>query len=271
MHKRHARSTGLILKPMLFTCLLLVSPVVLAVHPNTKPPLKHMHVDLKDKAALRTGAMYFMHQCMACHSLQGARFSELAPALGLTKKQIQASINISRRGFLDTIVSPMPPAFAKSYLGVAPPDLTDETNLRSIDWLYTYFTSFYVDPSRPTGVNNVAFHNVAMPDVFAGLQGLQSPVTRPGYRYGQKVPIAVGVKPLTQGSMSPAQFDHMARDLVAFLYYMGHPHQQQSHAIGFWVLIITAFWTILVYLMYRLFWRDIDRPHGPRWWSYWKR
>ncbi len=252
-------------------CLAALAVPALAVHPDTRPPLKHMQVNLKDTAALRTGAMYFMHQCAACHSLQGARFDELAAPLKLTRKQIQDRINLSGLGVLDTITTPMPAGFAKAYFGVVPPDLTDVVRHRSVDWLYTYLTSFYVDPSRPTGANNVAFHNVAMPDVFAGLQGLQAPITKPGYRTGQKVQVAVGVKPLTKGAMTPAQFDGVARDLVTFLYYVGHPHQQQSHAIGKWVLIVIAIWIVLAYLVYRLYWRDVEHPHGPRWWSYWKR
>lgn len=238
---------------------------------TTQPPLKHVRINMNDKAAVRTGAMYFTHQCLACHSMQGMRFVELAAPTGLTEKEVEKYLKISNHRVLETIVSPMPAALAKSYFGVVPPDLTDEIYLRGPDWLYTYLTSFYVDPKRPTGANNVAFHNVAMPDVFAGLQGLQSPVMKPGFRLGKAMPVAVGVKPLTQGSMTPAQFDAMAKDLVTFIDYAGHPHQQESHAIGLWVLVATAVWTILAYLTYRLFWRDVVRPHGPRWWSYWKR
>lgn len=238
---------------------------------TTQPPLKHVTIDIGDKAAVRTGALYFMHQCLACHSLQGMRFNELAAPTGLTEKEVQQFLVISNRRPLQTIVSPMPEALAKGYFGVVPPDLTDEIHLQGADWLYTYLTSFYVDPSRPTGANNVAFHNVAMPDVFAGMQGLQAPIRRPGFRLGKPTPIAVGVKPLTQGSMTPAQFDAMAKDLVTFLAWAGDPHQQQRQAIGIWVIIVTGIWTILAYVMYRLFWRDVVRPHGPRWWSYWKR
>lgn len=253
-------------------CGLAVAAVpALAQNEDTQPPLQHMTVNVNDTAALRTGAVYFMHQCAACHSLQGVRFQELERPLGLNQAQIQDTVNISGLGIYDIVTSPMPESLVKSFLGTAPPDLTDEVKLRSPDWLYTYLKSFYVDPSRPTGVNNVIFPNVAMPDVFADLQGLQSPVEKMGYRYGQKAKVAVGVKPLTEGSMTPAQFDRMDKDIVTFLYYIGNPHQQESHAIGVWMLGLIAFLTILAYLIYRLYWRDVIRPHGERWWSYWKR
>lgn len=243
-----------------------------AAHPvNTEPPLKHVQINLDDTAAIRTGAMYYMHQCLACHSLQAMRFSELAAPLHLTEAQVQQFLTVSTRRPLETIVSPMPEKLVTGYLGIAPPDLSVESQLRGADWLYTYLTSFYADPTRPTGANNVVVHNVAMPDVFAGLQGLQSPVMKPGFRFGSPAQIAMGVKPLTQGSMTPAQFDTMARDIVAFLEYTGHPHRQLRHEIGLWVMVGTAVWVILTYLVYKLFWRDVEKPHGPRWWSYWKK
>jgi ubiquinol-cytochrome c reductase cytochrome c1 subunit len=237
---------------------------------DTQPPLKHIHVNLNDKEALRMGAVYFMHECMGCHSISGARFSELARPLGLSDAQIQKTINISGRGIYDEITSTMPAATAKKLLHVERPDLTVIANLYDADWLYTYLKSFYLDPSRPTGVNNVVVPNVAMPDVFADLQGLQKPVEAMGYRFGQHTKVAVGVEAAAHGSMTPAQFDQMTRDLVSFLYYVANPHEQQSHAIGIWVLALLAALTALAYLLYRAFWRDVVRPLGARWWSYWK-
>lgn len=238
---------------------------------TTVPPLKHITVNLNNKKELRMGAVYFMHECMGCHSLEGARFSELARPLGLTKAEIQQSINITGRGYYDEILSSMPAATAKKLLHVERPDLTVIANIYGVDWLYTYLTSFYLDPSRPTGANNVVVHNVAMPDVLADMQGLQLPVKKSGYRYGQKTQIAVGVKPATRGHMTPVQFDRMARDIVAFLDYVANPHRQEAHAIGIWVLAMFGALTVLAYLLYRLFWRDVVRPHGPRWWMYWRR
>lgn len=238
---------------------------------TTEPPLKHMQVDIHDQASVRTGAMIFVNQCLACHSVQGMRFDELQKLTGLSAKEVNQYLRVSNRSMLDTMISPMPPELAKGYLGVEPPDLTYEIHLRGADWLYTYLTSFYVDPDRPTGANNVVFHNVAMPNVFSGMQGLQEPVRKEGFRQGQKMPIAMGVKPLTQGSMTPAEFDATARDVVNFLQYVGTPHAPERHAIGKWVMAITALWTILMYIVYRMYWRDVKHPEGPRWWSYWKR
>ena len=66
---------------------------------------------------------------------------------------------------------------AADWFGAPPPDLTNEVNLRGADWVYTYLRSFYVDDSRPYGVNNVVFPSVGMPNVLLELQGVPIDVT----------------------------------------------------------------------------------------------
>jgi len=263
-----ARS-GRLLAMMLAAWLLM--PAAVAQTQNTEPTLDHMSVDLHDRQSLRNGAAAFMHQCMACHSMKGQRFAELAQPLGLDRKAIQQYLNTTGRDYLDTMKSPMPDEVASSFLHKQPPDLTVIAKRRSVDWLYTYLKSFYLDPSRPTGTNNVVFHNVAMPDVFAGMQGLQKPIRETGYRNGSKQQVAVDTKLIRKGSMSPAQFDAMTRDLVSFLYYSAHPHQLERREIGTWVLSAVAVLTLLTYLLYRMYWRRVIGPGGPRWWRYRKR
>jgi ubiquinol-cytochrome c reductase cytochrome c1 subunit len=232
---------------------------------STQPPLKPITVNLQDKAALRNGALYTLHMCTACHSLQGARYSTLSRMLGMRKDEFKQVIGTNGHHFHDTITSSMPPAIIDAFAKIPSPDLTDIALRHSPAWLFTYLTSFYVDPSRPTGVNNVVFHNVAMPDVFAPLQGLQKPVMVEGLRYGSPAKVAIGVEPLTRGSMTPAQFDRTARDIVEFLYAVGHPHQQQRMRLGPWIIGLFVVLSILTYLIYKLYWRRVDTSE-ERWW-----
>lgn len=51
------------------------------------------------------------------------------------------------------------------------PDLTLVARVRGADWIYTYLRSFYVDETRPFGVNNAVFPSVGMPHVLEPLQG----------------------------------------------------------------------------------------------------
>ena len=50
--------------------------------------------------------------------------------------------------------------------------LVEVARARGTDWLYGYLTGFYQDASRPFGVNNRVFPNVAMPNVLENLQGV---------------------------------------------------------------------------------------------------
>lgn len=232
---------------------------------STKPPLKPVTVNLQDKAALRNGALYTLHMCSACHSLQGARYSSLPRMLGMSKSEFEAVIGTNGRHYHDIISTSMTPAIIKAFTKTPPPDLTDIARRHSPAWLFTYLTSFYVDPSRPSGVNNVVFNNVAMPDVLAPLQGLQKPVMVEGLRYGSPAKVAIGVKPLTKGSMTPAQFDRTARDIVDFLYAVAHPHQQERARLGPWIIGLFVALSILTYLIYKLYWRRVDTSK-ERWW-----
>ena len=258
---------------MLFALLaMLWASVCSAGTQTTSPPLMHVTVNLSDISALRSGALYFAHRCEACHSIQGARLQELAKPLNLSRKDIEKYLDVSKSGYLSTIQSSLPTGLAKKFLNkTEPPDLTVIAKRRSPDWLYTYLNSFYIDPSRATGVNNVVFYNVSMPDVFATLQGLQKPVMKPGYRFGEKTKIAMGVAPLTKGVMTSGQFHAMTKDIVTFLYLVAHPHQQEREKIGGWVLIALAILSVITFLLYKLYWKNVIPPEGGRWWQYWKR
>lgn len=243
----------------------LAAPAARASTKTSVAPLRHMRVDTSNRAALRTGALFTLHRCAACHSIQGTRFVSIGQELGLSPKEVQAFLNQTGRRVHDTVVSAMPAGIMKRFVNTTPPDLTVIAKSRSPDWLYTYLTSFYLDPSRPTGVNNVVFHNVAMPDVLAGLQGLQTPVMKEGWLYGQRAKVAMGVKPITHGTMTPAQFDRTTRDIVDFLYLVAHPHARQRAALGPWILGLFALLSVLSYFIYKLYWRRVVMP-TERWW-----
>lgn len=232
---------------------------------TTKPTLRPITVNLQDKAALRNGALYTLHMCVACHSLQGVRYSSLPKMLGMSGAEFKAIIGTDGQHYHDTILSAMPPALIDAFVKIVPPDLTVIAKRRSPQWLYTYLTSFYVDSSRPTGANNTVKYNVAMPDVFASMQGLQKPVLVKGLRFGSPAMVAIGVDPITRGSMTPAQFDRTARDIVYFLYAVAHPHQQQRAHLGPWIIGIFLALSILTWVIYKLYWRQVITSEG-RWW-----
>ena len=233
---------------------------------TTSPPLKPITINLQDKAALRNGALYTLHMCTACHSLQGTRYSSLPAMLGMSEARFKEIIGTNGHHYHDVITSSMPSSVIDAFVKMLPPDLTYIARRHSPAWLYTYLTSFYVDPTRPNGVNNVVFNNVAMPDIFAPLQGLQKPVMTEGLRYGSPAKVAIGVEPLTKGSMTQAQFDRTARDIVTFLYAVAHSHEQERWRLGPWIIGLFVLLSVLTYLIYRLYWRRVITSE-ERWWK----
>ena len=47
---------------------------------------------------------------------------------------------------------------------------------RSPDYIFQFLKTFYVDPSKPTGVNNLRLPTTAMPHVLSELEGVKKAV-----------------------------------------------------------------------------------------------
>jgi ubiquinol-cytochrome c reductase cytochrome c1 subunit len=132
------------------------------------------------------------------------------------------------------------------------------------DWLYTYLRSFYRDPSRPTGWNNVVYRDVGMPHVLWKLQGEQELRT-------EVVVIARGddeedvekreVQKLVlarPGTMSALEYDLLVRDLVNFLVYMAEPAKRTRIEVGIFVLLLLGVFFALAYALKKEYWKDVQ-------------
>jgi ubiquinol-cytochrome c reductase cytochrome c1 subunit len=126
-----------------------------------------------------------------------------------------------------------------------------------VDWLYTYLRSFYEDPSRPFGVNNIIFPSVGMPHVLQELQGVPKPVFETQIHGDEEVQVVVGVKADNTGELSQSEYDDAVRDLVNFLEYAGDPVQVERENMGVWVLLFLVLFTGVSFLLYKEYWRDI--------------
>jgi ubiquinol-cytochrome c reductase cytochrome b subunit len=60
------------------------------------------------------------------------------------------------------------------------------------------------------------------------------------------------------GMLSEEEFDEVVYDLVNFLYYMGEPSRLDRERIGGFVLFFLAFLFVLVYMLNREYWKDIE-------------
>ncbi|MTW22330.1 cytochrome c1 [Allochromatium palmeri] len=243
------------MRKLILATLLLLAPTALLAF-SGGPHLEPANIDLRDQTSLQRGAKYFMNYCNGCHSLQYMRYNRLAKDLGIDEIALRQNLLFGDAKPGDLITKSMADNDALKWFGVVPPDLTLVTRWRSPDWVYTYLKSFYLDDTRPYGVNNVLFPLVGMPHVLGDLQGRQQAVMEPSHEPGG-APIIAGVKLVEEGGLSPQEYDTMVRDITNFLTYVGEPFQLERQRLGRYVLLFLGFLFILAYLLKKEFWKDV--------------
>jgi len=214
--------------------------------------LDHAPVDLNDRVSLQRGAKLFTSRCLACHSAAYMRYNRLRD-IGMSEGQIKKDLELPEDVKLgSTMQAAMDANAAKLAFGVAPPDLSVIARSRGADWLYTYMRSFYADPGRASGWDNLIFPSVGMPHVLADLQGEQK-LQIENYE-GHKIRRLVPDKP---GSLTPAEYDATITDLTNYLVFMSDPSKLIRPGLGYLVLGFLAILFVLVYALKKEFWKDV--------------
>ena len=220
---------------------------------------------MEDVAALQNGAKLFVNHCLNCHAASYMRYNRLRD-IGLREDQIKKNLMFATDKVGDTMKVSLDPKQAKDWLGVVPPDLTVIARSRAgaggsgADYLYTYLRSYYRDDTKPTGWNNLAFPNSAMPHVLWELQGQRSAkfvAEKDPHDATKVVHRNDGFVQLTPGSMSTLEYDNAIGDLVAFLQWMGEPVQAQRVRLGVWVLLFLGLFTVIAWRLNAAYWKDI--------------
>lgn len=220
--------------------------------------------NVEDQQSLQRGAKYFVNYCMSCHNLKYLRYSRLAADLDLSEEQVMASLNPGGNKFGDTMTVALAPADAALWFGKAPPDLSLTTRYREggADWVYSYLKSFYVDPKRPSGWNNLVFPAASMPHVLWELQGTQAAVfdtESTKNTEGELVQVSKFshfelIKP---GKLDALAYDQVARDIATFLEYVGEPAVFQRKDVGWKVILFLVFFTFIAWRLKQEFWSDV--------------
>ncbi len=219
------------------------------------------HPDVRDLASLQRGARDFVGYCLGCHSLRYERWSRLGEDLRIPPAVLKKDLIPPGQTPQDYIISPMT-ADAAKWFGKQPPDLSLIARYRGANYLYRYLKTFYVDPARPTGVNNLVYPSVAMPDVLSSLEGLKVAVYRtvevPGpHGTMLKRKIFDHFRQIAPGSMTRAQFDQFVHDTVNFLDYVSDPQRARRHRLGVWVVLFLIAFTALAWMLKREYWKDV--------------
>ncbi len=216
-----------------------------------------------DMAALQNGAKIFVNYCLNCHSAAFMRYNRLKD-IGLTEQQIKDNLLFATDKVGDTMKSSMDPKQAKDWFGGLPPDLTviarsraDGAKGTGPDYLYTLLRSYYRDDTKPSGWNNLALPNIAMPNPLWELQGERKPLFDVKEDHGHKVQVFKGWEPVKPGTLNPLQYEQAVGDLVSYLQWMGEPAQNTRVRVGVWVLIFLGIFTLVAWRLNAAFWRDI--------------
>ena len=244
-----------LIKTTLLVAASLWSVATLAAGPTV--PLDEAKVDLHDKASLQRGAQLFMNYCLGCHSMQYQRYNRTFKDLEIPEELGVENLQFTGEKVGDLITNAMATEDAGNWFGTAAPDLTLVARVRGADWIYTYLRSFYVDESRPFGVNNAVFPNVGMPHVLEELQGIPRKTTEQRMIDGEMQDVYVGIKTDGTGMLTDAEYDQAALDITNFLVYTGEPMMLQQQRIGWYVFGFLLVFLIFAVLLKREFFKDV--------------
>jgi ubiquinol-cytochrome c reductase cytochrome c1 subunit len=217
---------------------------------------------VNDLPALQNGAKLFVNYCLNCHSAAYMRFNRLQD-IGISEQQIKDNLlqGTDRAG--DVMKAAIDPKSAKEWFGANPPDLTLIARSRSgpggtgADYIYTYMRTFYRDPEKATGWNNLAFPNIAMPHALWELQGERQPQFQMIKSHGHDTQVLTGWKQVSAGTMTPLQYDQAIGDLVGYLQWMAEPSQNTRVRVGVWVLLFLGVFTVIAWRLNAAFWKDV--------------
>jgi ubiquinol-cytochrome c reductase cytochrome c1 subunit len=214
--------------------------------------------DVSNIASLQRGARNFVNYCYGCHSAQYVRYNRVGADLGLSEEQVIANLMFTGERPSDTMRNAMPADDAARWFGKQPPDLSLIARSKGTDYVYSLLKSFYLDPSRPTGMNNTVLPGASMPHVLWELQGTQAAVYE-GVTdaEGNVQKHFKGFEQVSKGSMTETEFDQFLRDTVNFLEYIGEPMQMQRRNMGIGVLLFILVFFGFTYFLKKEYWKDV--------------
>ena len=234
---------------------MLVSSLALAQEGEI--PLLESGTNIKNVDSLQRGARDFMNYCSGCHSLKYLRYNRLGADLKIPDAELQSNLMFTTDKAFDTINSAMPKD-SEGWFGKQPPDLSLMCRARGVDYCFSYLKGFYVDKTRPWGVNNLYLPSTAMPDVLASLHGQQKPVYKNEKDAGGNAHMVLaGVEMMSPGALKPEEYDEFVRDIANFLDYAAEPVKHKRESLGVFVTLFLLAFFAFAYLLKKEYWKDI--------------
>jgi len=221
-----------------------------------------VNTDVTDMPSVQRGARNFVSFCLGCHSLKYQRWSRLGTDLSIPTDLLQKDLVPPGDRITDYILTTMPASDGETWFGKSPPDLTLMVRARGHNYVYQFLKTFYVDPARQTGANNLRLPTTAMPHVLSELEGLKKAVYRDVMRKGEggsftHEKVFDHFETLAPGRLSATEYDGFVRDTVNFLDYVSEPTQAARRALVVWVVLFLLVFTWLAWLVKREYWKDV--------------
>ena len=238
--------------------LALVAPSTLSLAAQSTVPLQVAAINPHDKSSLQRGARNFMDYCSGCHSLSLVSYHQIENGIGLDErhKDLFSEFMIyplNQEGekikYGEKVIAGFSPSYGAQVFGTKVPDLSLITRVRGKDWLYSYLIAFYQDELKPTGYNNLVFKDVAMPNPFWELQGVQTLASDDDQQLVLSKP----------GLLTEAEFNRFVLDIVNFLTFVSDPSKEERENTGIWVVLFFALLSFVTYFLHRSFWVDVEK------------
>jgi ubiquinol-cytochrome c reductase cytochrome c1 subunit len=216
--------------------------------------------DVTNLPSVQRGARNYMAYCSACHSMNLLRYSRIGEDLGIPEDILKANLMFTSDKPGDTISAAMP-AESATWFGRQPPDLTVSSRARGPSWVYSYLMTFYLDPSRPAGVNNLVLAGASMPHVLWELQGWQTKGDDAHHAedegHGGGHGPDTGLTLVQEGTLSPEEYEAFVADTVNFMAYAAEPGRAGRVGLGMKVMLFLLVFSTLAYMLKKEFWKDV--------------
>ena len=246
---------------------LFLLPGVLSAAATSDWHMEPMDPDLENVPSLQNGARLYVNYCLGCHSLQYQRYERTADDLQIPHEIALENLVFTGQKIGERMTNAMDKDQANNWFGVPPPDITMVTRVRGVDWVYNYMKTFYLDESRPLGVNNKVFPNVGMPHALLDLQGIQRSaciqVPKIAENGGEMRDPLVPGQPITEekcgqlvleegtGLYTAEEYDQAVYDITNFLYYVSDPSRLERNRLGVYVLLFLVILFVFTWLLGR--------------------
>ncbi|TLY48719.1 MAG: cytochrome c1 [Gammaproteobacteria bacterium] len=221
-------------------------------------------------ASLQRGAKYFMNYCSGCHSLQYMRYNRLGVDLKIDDKsnsinqsRLKKNLIFTQAKTSDTIKSSLHKKESLLWFGKRPPDLSLSIRARSADWVYNYLLSFYLDDTRPFGVNNSYIKNTVMPDPLAIIRKDTHTYSNVNNKTNDRLSLKINNHALylhsNKNRSEGPTLEKIVTDLVNFLAYIAEPTKNNRQSLGKKVCGFLLLLTLFVSILKKQIWENLEK------------